>query len=428
LGAPKQLPLAGPCRIRKDAPQDDEDVDEISKICVSITISGGHKDIEKEVAMPRLKYFLTHRCNAGLAGLERGFHEDNLHVQAVADIDVVSSSNPPVLKLVPFGMHSPPLPRIIFVPQFLQSSCLCTTISPWLRASQESNTEKGACLIINRELRECLGWNHKDTRPKGSKIRVTALKDADLHTFEGMLGYCTKDKGMPHYEVIMHNVTDEELRRGAELYIAHGAGKLKNRTELKPANLFRKALNFYQFKLNAPGGEESYLPSILLSMMRTGKYFPAASFVMPYQGSGMDTRRAGSMWRTLVDHEAVDEDDINRIFFHCSNARATLPQRQERYFDHNRLRDEHVHQVQEIVSRTVTEQLGRALREGPPHNSANLVIQRTTNLNTDSPGSGAVLWGGAPRGHVPNSTRKLGDFLEVPGAARDQDMMEEDSD
>jgi hypothetical protein len=241
-----------------------------------------------------------------------------------------------------------------------------------------------------------------------------------------MLGYCTKDKGMPHYEAIMHNVTEEELKRGAELYIAHGAGKLKNRTELKPGNLFRKALNFYQFKLNAPGGQRSYLPSILLDMMRTGKYFPSASFVMPYQGSGMDERRAASMWRCLVDHEAVDEDDITRIFFHCSNARAALPQQHDmRYFNHNRLQDEQVHQVQEIVSRTVTEHLQRALKEGPTglSKSSNIVIQRTTNLHTDSPGSSSVLWGAPPRGHLPNTSTQLGDFVPIDNQ---QDMMEED--
>ena len=70
-----------------------------------------------------------------------------------------------------------------------------------------------------------MGWNNKATRPPGSKIKITCLKDCELHTYEGMLGYCTKDEGKAHYEVIMHNVTAEELQRGKDLYIAFGAGE-----------------------------------------------------------------------------------------------------------------------------------------------------------------------------------------------------------
>jgi hypothetical protein len=94
-----------------------------------------------------------------------------------------------------------------------------------LPLTQDSASDKGACLLVNRELKECLSWTTQDTKPKNAKILVRALKDCELHTYEGMLGYCTKDKGMPHYQVIMHNVTEDELKRGAELYVQFGAGE-----------------------------------------------------------------------------------------------------------------------------------------------------------------------------------------------------------
>ena len=91
LGAPQQLPIAGPCRIRKTCPTVHDGAEESNEISVSITISAGRRDIEKEVVMPRLKLFLEARCQAGLFSLERGFQEDNLHAQGVAKIIVVSA-------------------------------------------------------------------------------------------------------------------------------------------------------------------------------------------------------------------------------------------------------------------------------------------------------------------------------------------------
>lgn len=184
LGAPQQLPLAGPSRIRRDLPKSLEDgeagdSDAYTVMEVSVTISAGSRDIDKAVVWPQLHYFVKNRCVAGLISLEKGFQEDHLHCQGV-------------LRLV----------------------------------IQDSASVKGACTSINRELKECLGWQKKDTAPKGFKIKVTALKDCDLHTFEGMLGYCTKDKGLPHYDVIMENVTEDELKRGADLFVRFGAGKL----------------------------------------------------------------------------------------------------------------------------------------------------------------------------------------------------------
>lgn len=99
LGAPQQLPIAGPCRIRKNPPvlADTDDTDPaagaVSEICVSVTITAGGKDIEAEVLMPRLEYFLKHRCLAGLVSTERGFQEDNKHGQGIMKLLVVSASS-----------------------------------------------------------------------------------------------------------------------------------------------------------------------------------------------------------------------------------------------------------------------------------------------------------------------------------------------
>ena len=201
LGAPAVLPLAGPCRIRKPAAEDCTEGQEVNEISVSVTISAGRRDIEKEVVKPRLSFFLRRRCTAGLVGFERGFHEDHLHCQAVMTMRVVSEPE-----------------------SLMHAEHVCVIRSPHGPSPQDSNTERGACNIINVEIKECLGWVKTDTRPSGAKIKVTCLKESELHTFDGMVGYCTKDKHKAHYDEISHNITDDQRRRGDELYIAHGAG------------------------------------------------------------------------------------------------------------------------------------------------------------------------------------------------------------
>jgi hypothetical protein len=57
LGAPQQLPLAGPSRIRRDLPKSLEDgeagnSDAYTVMEVSVTISAGSRDIDKAVVWP----------------------------------------------------------------------------------------------------------------------------------------------------------------------------------------------------------------------------------------------------------------------------------------------------------------------------------------------------------------------------------------
>jgi len=155
LGAPQHLPLPGPSRIRRDLPKSFEDgeagdSDAYTVMEVSVTISAGSRDIDKAVVWPQLHYFVKNRCVAGLISLEKGFQEDHLHCQGV-------------LRLV----------------------------------IQDSASVKGACTSINRELKECLGWQKKDTAPKGFKIKVTALKDCDLHTLRACLDTVLRTRVSP---------------------------------------------------------------------------------------------------------------------------------------------------------------------------------------------------------------------------------------
>lgn len=50
----------------------------------------------------------------------------------------------------------------------------------------------------------CLGWD--ESHPTDHVVSCRKLKDEGLHTYRGMLGYCMKDNGEVHFEVVYHNV------------------------------------------------------------------------------------------------------------------------------------------------------------------------------------------------------------------------------
>ena len=66
---------------------------------------------------------------------------------------------------------------------------------------------------MSKLLKTYLGWE-KGQSPPNSHILVKKLKEVELHTYIGMIGYCVKDKGEQHFDVIHNNITKDELEAG----------------------------------------------------------------------------------------------------------------------------------------------------------------------------------------------------------------------
>jgi hypothetical protein len=47
-------------------------------------------------------------------------------------------------------------------------------------------------------------------------------------------------------------------------------------------------------------------------MLRTGKYFPGAMWVIPYQGRGMSHERARALWRMIVAPNTVQPEHVHK--------------------------------------------------------------------------------------------------------------------
>lgn len=63
------------------------------------------------------------------------------------------------------------------------------------------------------------------------------------------------------------------------MYIRLGAGPLKNKTALSPHNLFLKAALFWKYRLGS--NVRIGFHHVLLRMIRSGGFYPAAGFILP---------------------------------------------------------------------------------------------------------------------------------------------------
>ena len=104
----------------------------------------------------------------------------------------------------------------------------------------------------------------------------------NLHTFLGMVGYCSKDIGLDHFRSILKGVTREDRMRGAELFLRMGASQpMKGRTELTPNNIYERA-GVFKSKCGRQGDG---FKLTLYKMLNSGKYYPSNLWVVNNSGA-----------------------------------------------------------------------------------------------------------------------------------------------
>ncbi|MCO5571067.1 hypothetical protein L7F22_024798 [Adiantum nelumboides] len=85
-------------------------------------------------------------------------------------------------------------------------------------------------VAVNKKVKEYLGWDK--CKPPGSIVLCHALKQHGMHTFQGMVGYCLKDRDQPHFQNVVHNISTDDINQGIELHSLYGADALKNKLQV----------------------------------------------------------------------------------------------------------------------------------------------------------------------------------------------------
>ncbi|KAL1500143.1 hypothetical protein AB1Y20_012814 [Prymnesium parvum] len=141
------------------------------------------------------------------------------------------------------------------------------------------------------------------------------LKKLDARqTFEGMLGYCTKDQGKSHYQLVVHNVPDDEIQRGRSQSNAMRQNFEQNYVSIKRGNLFQLVLNHVSERAELL--HTSFLQA-LTHMLNTNDYIPSATYFNHTSGK-LDHASAEGMWR-LLNKQHLSESMVAAMFFNNSD-------------------------------------------------------------------------------------------------------------
>ncbi|MCO5588696.1 hypothetical protein L7F22_042655 [Adiantum nelumboides] len=149
----------------------------------------------------------------------------------------------------------------------------------------------------------------QSTAPAGGVVICRALTKRKLHTFEGMIGYCLKDNGQLHFQMVQHHITAEHINQGIELYMLYCCDEVKNRVCLTPANIFDREHMFLKYSSRHPAGNDFL--STLHGMIKGGKYY---SRIIAHQGKVMEKAKIDALWTSMVYPSTIRYHDISRIF------------------------------------------------------------------------------------------------------------------
>jgi len=150
--------------------------------------------------------------------------------------------------------------------------------------------------------------------PTGYRMVCKTVKNTETHNEAFLIGYTQKDMHEPWFETDHEGITErarprrhprtlgsaapppphanqvgraltanmppiaQEMQEGIDYYSRHGAGPLKTKTALNPHNIFTKATVFHRTKFRSSRAVGFH--HVLLSMLQTGKYYPAATWIM----------------------------------------------------------------------------------------------------------------------------------------------------
>lgn len=178
---------------------------------------------------------------------------------------------------------------------------------------------------FSREVRVMLGWHEGALKTDGS-ISAKSLSGKDMHTWVGMIGYCTKDAGRPDYQVFSKGVSTADFIMGRDRY-AQFASVNKNEVLLTPHNILERAHMYYKTFIARPAsgscvGETRVrmtCTEVILAMVHTGKYKMSSVWAKEKK---LDRGTLNLLWKSLVLPEATSLHELEGILIDTGDKRS----------------------------------------------------------------------------------------------------------
>lgn len=161
---------------------------------------------------------------------------------------------------------------------------------------------------VNNKLKKLLQWNEDGMKYK-RHIRVTELKNTGIHTFIGMVGYCSKDRNEAWFTCVHKEVSEADVEQGAEEHILYGKANSSKQLGLNHNNIMDRACLYGKYR----GDVEEGFEENVLRMIRSGKYTFNGSFVA-HQGC-FNRVRAQALWKTRTHPQDVTPLDVDKVLY-----------------------------------------------------------------------------------------------------------------
>ena len=223
-----------------------------------MTVQRDGNDLDTAAVLPKLNQFLSEHCTHGVFAVEKGGREELLHIQGVV--------------------------RTRFAP----------TASAF---SKKMNSYLGFT-GVNKEL---------------GNTRTKKLTGKKMHTFNGLVAYCRKDRKKAHYHSVSKNITNAMIRDGTRLFDQHRASEMrKSGSVITSYNIFEKMVNHYRL-YSRHNRQQVNSEDVLVSMYRTGKFYPDAKWFIERSGQGMRRERFLTAWKVVSNPKSTDVSDVRRL-------------------------------------------------------------------------------------------------------------------
>ncbi|KAL2622157.1 hypothetical protein R1flu_002362 [Riccia fluitans] len=177
--------------------------------------------------------------------------------------------------------------------------------------------------ILKCETKEVIGW--ESNGHVGASVCLKTLHYKGLHTVIGLIGYCLKDEGAPHFKFYSKNVSGEQKAEGRRMHSIYGASEYKHKLELTPANILGRALQFCKYRVKNP--LSITFRRCITEMIRSGQYISRFRWLTTAKISRL---RAERIWRACTSLESVEVPNMEAIFFGVETAARYFENQEEK--------------------------------------------------------------------------------------------------
>ena len=170
----------------------------------------------------------------------------------------------------------------------------------------KAKADKAGILKLKKHIKRAFNITHGSGVMCGICIHV--LQPGQTESL--MLGYCTKDRALSHYQVSSKGYSEEEIKAGQAEHTGMKLSYMDGKIALNKTNMFLKAV---AYQMNHLTETTTTFSEVLAEMMNSKKYMISPTVLMSSSGQ-MREEAAETYWKILMGKEANAHDVVRMMY------------------------------------------------------------------------------------------------------------------